>query len=114
MNWFSVKDKMPPVDTQILVCYKYIGYNKMPFGAFVDSAVWYDGTKLTEECSQICFSYDDCDSFYEEWQYNEEEDDYYVGKGWYGYNDLIESISHLDERYTVTHWAYMPEPPIED
>jgi len=105
-EWISVKDRLPEPDKHVLVCcevrkahthetlYQYIceGYyaapHSIPAGTYSD--------------------------LNDEFDYDEEEDEYYLREGWY------EAIHNWDE-YSgvaiadfVTHWMPMPEPPKED
>lgn len=101
-KWISVEDRLPEPEQEVIVCCEsQISKYKYVCCAFHIPENWY------RESSKFNWFYDSCD------EYDEEQDDYVVNKGWY------ESIHNWDEYSTigiddaVTHWMPIPEPPKE-
>lgn len=102
-KWISVKDRLPEPEQEVIVCCKsQISNSKYVCCAFYVPENW------LRESSQFSWDYECCD------EYDEEQDDYVVKKGWY------ESIHNWDEYSVigiddaVTHWMPLQEPTKED
>ena len=52
------------------------------------------------------------DDDYDNIEYSEDKDEYYLTEGWYEKNEFEDTHWKVDG--TVTHWMLLPEPPGED
>lgn len=105
MEWISVNDRLPEVETEVLILAER-KYNDKTF-KIITTAIYEDGTMHTEESM---WGWYDCD-----FHYCEETDDYIITEGWWEYrhynpDDVYNSC--VDD--IVTHWMPLPEPPRED
>ena len=84
-EWISVKDRLPRLDTVVLICYQsgYDGSAIYAFGGLVDDG---DG-----------------------WLWGIS----HAGMGIYANDDAVASDVEADDDYQVTHWMPLPEPPKE-
>lgn len=97
-QWISVKERLPKVETEVLVTCNRNGYR------FVCPAIYEDGTVLTQDSIWNWYDLDGT--------YSEEDDDYFVPQGWWEnrqftpddvYNNLVDCA--------VTDWMPLPKLP---
>lgn len=103
-EWISVKDKLPPVETEVLIRAerKYQGRTH----SIITTAMYEDGT-VEEDDSE--WYWNDLSEFA---TYNDEKDCYIIPQGWWEYKHYNDDDSYnnlVDD--VVTHWMPLPEPP---
>lgn len=97
-QWISVKDRLPKVETEVLVACDRNGYR------FVCPAIYEDGTVLTQDSIWNWYDLDGT--------YSEENDDYFVPQGWWENRQFTpDDIYNNPVDCAVTHWMPLPEPP---
>lgn len=98
MNWIKVTDQLPEHGKAVLVCYTTHHSNKQVIvvGHYLE--------RFREE------SRTDEDNY----EYREEDDSYYIIEGWHeqqrNWDDYASIYIHEG---VVTHWAPLPETPLE-
>lgn len=99
-NWISVEDKLPANETEVLsVCVRN-GY------CFVCPVIYEDGTVLTQDSVWNWYELDNYGT------YSEENDDYFVPKGWWENRQFTpDDVYNNPVDCAVTHWMPLPEPP---
>ena len=86
MNWIKTKDEMPKAGLNVLAfCGKVIRVHYAP------------RFTLESGCEDDCY------------EYNEDDDEYFLQEGWYECNEFEETNWHVEGE--VTHWMPLPEPP---
>ena len=70
-QWISIKDRLPEVETEVLVACDRNGYR------FVCPAIYEDGTVLTQDSIWNWYELENYGT------YSEENDDYFVPEGWW-------------------------------
>lgn len=99
-QWISVKDRLPEVETEVLAACDRNGYH------FVCSAIYEDGTVLTQES---IWNWYDLENY---GTYSEENDDYFVPQGWWENRQFTpDDIYNNPVDCAVTHWMPLPKPP---
>lgn len=99
-QWISVKDRLPEVETEVLVVCDRKGFR------FVCPAIYEDGTVLTQDSTWNWYELDNYGT------YSEEHDDYFVPQGWWENRQFTtDDVYNNPVDCTVTHWMPLPEPP---
>lgn len=99
-QWISVKDRLPEVETEVLVACDRNGYR------FVCPAIYEDGTVLTQDSIWNWYELENYGT------YSEENDDYFVPQGWWENRQFTpDDIYNNPVDCAVTHWMPLPEPP---
>lgn len=101
-KWISVKDKMPEVETEVLIRALWRYGNDTH--SIITTAFYEDGT-VFEDDSRWHW-----EEIWEWGEYDEEKDGYRITQGWWEgcHYGAITSDNINDE---VTHWMPLPEPP---
>ena len=94
-EWISVKDKMPESGRNVLA------YYVNEYGKYRIVKAFY--------ADRFSIEHDDDEYF----DYNEEEDRYYLPQGWHESIDNFDEYSSVKIRSDVTKWMQLPEPPKE-
>ena len=97
-EWISVKDRLPEVETEVLILARHGNRNVITTGMYED------GQMNTE----------DSDWWWETegFEYDEELDVHIIPEGWWEYKHYIDDETHnyaIDG--VVTHWMPLPQPP---
>lgn len=102
-GWISVKDRLPEDGQHVLVVCEI-----HPIGRasrkYVCEAFYARKFSISDVSSEDDIAYD----------YNEEDDEYYLEEGWYECVHNWDEYSSIIIEDFVTHWMPMPEPPKED
>jgi hypothetical protein len=102
-EWSSVKDGPPKNEQEVLIYCNRGGFR------FVCPAIYEDGTMLTQDSK-----WNWCD-IEEYGTYSEENDDYFVPKGWWENRQFTpDDVYNCPVDCEVTHWMPLPEPPKEE
>lgn len=102
-DWISVKDKMPEDGEHVLVVCEI-----HPIGLasrkYVCEAFYTRKFSISDVSSEDDTAYD----------YNEEDDEYYLKEGWYECVHNWDEYSSISIEDFVTHWMPLPEAPKEN
>lgn len=100
VHWVSVNEKLPKLETEVLIVCDRGGYK------FVAPAIYEDGTMLTQESS---WNWYEIESY---GLYDETTDDYFVPEGWWENRQFCpDDVYNNPVDCAVTHWMPLPEPP---
>lgn len=106
MNWISVNNQLPKPEQRVMVCaghtYNDKVYRSITIGAYEDGNMW-------REESDWNWNFD-CNDM----EYDEEQDDWKVPKGWYEYCRYNPDGLNWAIDEEVTHWMPLPELPMEE
>lgn len=101
VGWFSVKDKLPEPETEVLAVCVRNGYR------FICPVIFEDGTMLTQNSMWNWYELENYGT------YSEEHDDYFVPEGWWENRQFTpDDIYNNPVDCKVTHWMPLPEPPM--
>lgn len=102
-EWVSVKDGPPKNEQEVLIYCNRGGFK------FVCPAIYEDGTMLTQNS---CWNWYEIEEY---GTYSEENDDYFVRKGWWENRQFTpDDVYNCPVDCEVTHWMPMPKPPKEE
>lgn len=102
-EWSSVKDGLPKNEQEVLIYCNRGGFR------FVCPAIYEDGTMLTQDSR---WNWNDIEGY---GTYSEENDDYFVPKGWWENRQFTpDDVYNCPVDCEVTRWMPMPEPPKEE
>lgn len=102
-EWSSVKDGPPKNEQEVLIYCNRGGFK------FVCPAIYEDGTMLTQNSR---WNWNDIEEY---GTYSEENDDYFVPKGWWENRQFTpDDVYNCPVDCEVTHWRPLPEPPKEE
>lgn len=103
VHWVSVNEKLPKLETEVLIVCDCGGYK------FVAPAIYEDGTMLSQDSS---WNWYDIESY---GLYDETTDDYFVPEGWWENRQFCpDGVYNCPVDCAVTHWMPLPEPPKMD
>ena len=103
-EWISTKDEdeLPKNEQEVLICCNRGGFK------FVCPAIYEDGTMLTQNSR---WNWYDIEGY---GTYSEENDDYFVAKGWWENRQFNpDDVYNCPVDCEVTHWMPLPKPPKE-
>lgn len=101
-EWISVKDGPPKNEQEVFIYCNRGGFK------FVCPAIYEDGTMLTQNSR---WNWNDLEEY---GTYSEENDDYFVPKGWWENRQFTpDDVYNCPVDCEVTHWMPLPEPPKE-
>lgn len=106
-RWISVKDRLPESGVHVLLCCEI--HPVYYFGAAHKKYVC-DGYYAAPHSITDCYN----SEYYDAYDYDEEEDNYYLKEGWYEVIHNWDDFSSVVVSDFVTHWMPLPEPPKED
>lgn len=99
-QWISIKNRLPEVETEVLVACDRNGYH------FVCPAIYEDGTVLTQDSIWNWYELENYGT------YSEENDDYFVPQGWWENRQFTpDDLYNSPVDCAVTHWMPLPELP---
>ena len=102
-EWISVKDGPPKKEQEVFIYCNRGGFK------FVCPAIYEDGTMLTQNSR---WNWNDLEEY---GTYSEENDDYFVPKGWWENRQFApDDVYNCPVDCEVTHWMPLPEPPKEE
>lgn len=102
-EWSSVKDGPPKNEQEVLIYCNRGGFK------FVCPAIYEDGTMLTQNSR---WNWNDIEEY---GTYSEENDDYFVPKGWWENRQFTpDDVYNCPVDCEVTHWRPLPKPPKEE
>ena len=104
-DWISVKgeDELPKNEQEVLIYCNRGGFR------FVCPAIYEDGTMLTQDSR---WNWNDIEEY---GTYSEENDDYFVPKGWWENRQFTpDDVYNCPVDCEVTHWMPLPKPPKEE
>lgn len=102
-EWSSVKDGPPKNEQEVLIYCNRGGFK------FVCPAIYEDGTMLTQNSR---WNWNDIKEY---GTYSEENDDYFVPKGWWENRQFTpDDVYNCPVDCEVTHWRPLPKPPKEE
>lgn len=104
-EWISTKDEdgLPKNEQEVLIYCNRGGFR------FVCPAIYEDGTMLTQNSRWNWYDIEEYGT------YSEENDDYFVAKGWWENRQFTpDDVYNCPVDCEVTHWMPLPEPPKED
>lgn len=101
VNWISVEDKLPANETEVLAVCVRNGH------CFICPVIYEDGTVLAQDSIWNWYELDNYGT------YSEENDDYFVPKGWWENRQFTpDDVYNNPVDCAVTHWMPLPEPPM--
>ncbi len=99
-EWISVKDRPPENEQEVLIYCNRGGFK------FVCPAIYEDRTMLTQNSRWNWYDIEEYGT------YNEENDDYFVPKGWWENRQFTpDDVYNCPVDCEVTHWRPLPKPP---
>lgn len=98
-EWISVKEKMPEVETEVLIRAQWKCGDTID--SIITTAFYEDGTVLEDDS---CWRWEE---IWEWGEYDEEKDGYRIPKGWWEGCHYGE-INNNDINDQVTHWMPLP------
>lgn len=102
-EWISVKDGPPKNEQEVFIYCNRGGFK------FVCPAIYEDGTMLTQNSR---WNWNDLEEY---GTYSEENDDYFVPKGWWVNRQFTpDDVYNCPVDCEVTHWMALPVPPKEE
>lgn len=102
-EWISVKDGSPKSEQEVFIYCNRGGFK------FVCPAIYEDGTMLTQNSR---WNWNDLEEY---GTYSEENDDYFVPKGWWENRQFTpDDMYNCPVDCEVTHWMELPKPPKEE
>lgn len=102
-EWISVKDRLPENEQEVLIYCNRGGFR------FVCPAIYEDGTMLTQDSGWNWYDIEEYGT------YSEENDDYFVAKGWWENRQFTpDDVYNCPVDCEVTHWMPLPKPPKEE
>ena len=102
-QWVSVKDRPPENEQEVFIYCNRGGFK------FVCPAIYEDGTMLTQNSRWNWYDIEEYGT------YNEENDDYFVPKGWWENRQFTpDDVYNCPVDCEVTHWRPLPKPPKEE
>ncbi len=102
-EWISVEDGPPKNEQEVLIYCNRDGFK------FVCPAIYEDGTMLTQNSR---WNWNDLEEY---GTYSEENDDYFVPKGWWENRQFTpDDVYNCPVDCEVTHWMPLPKPPKEE
>lgn len=102
-EWISVEDGPPQNEQEVLIYCNRDGFK------FVCPAIYEDGTMLTQNSRWNWYDIE------EHGTYSEENDDYFVAKGWWENRQFTpDDVYNCPVDCEVTHWRPLPKPPKEE
>lgn len=102
-EWISVKDRPPENEQEVLIYCNRGGFK------FVCPAIYEDGTMLTQNSRWNWYNIEEYGT------YSEENDDYFVAKGWWENRQFTpDDVYNCPVDCEVTHWRPLPKPPKEE
>lgn len=104
-EWISVEDEdeLPKNEQEVLIYCNRGGFK------FVCPAIYEDGTMLTQNSR---WNWNDIEEYS---TYSEENDDYFVPKGWWENRQFTpDDVYNCPVDCEVTHWRPLPKPPKEE
>lgn len=102
-EWISVKDGPPKNEQEVFIYCNRGGFK------FVCPAIYEDGTMLTQNSR---WNWNDLEEY---GTYSEENDDYFVPKGWWENRQFTQDdVYNCPVDCEVTHWMELPKPPKEE
>lgn len=102
-EWIRVKDGPPKNEQEVFIYCNRGGFK------FVCPAIYEDGTMLTQNSR---WNWNDLEEY---GTYSEENDDYFVPKGWWENRQFTpDDVYNCPVDCEVTHWMPLPEPPKEE
>ena len=102
-EWVSVKDGPPENEQEVLIYCNRGGFK------FVCPAIYEDGTMLTQNSR---WNWNDLEEY---GTYSEENDDYFVPKGWWENRQFTpDDVYNCPVDCEVTHWKALSKPPKEE
>lgn len=100
-EWISVKERLPEVETEVIVLALHGNH------AVITTGIYQDGTMTTEDSTWNW----ETDGF----DYDEKLDAWIIPEGWYEYKHYLGDDEYnytIDD--VVTHWMPLPEIPKEE
>lgn len=102
-EWISVEDGPSKNEQEVLIYCNRDGFK------FVCPAIYEDGTMLTQNSR---WNWNDLEEY---GTYSEENDDYFVAKGWWENRQFTpDDVYNCPVDCEVTHWMPLPKPPKEE
>lgn len=102
-EWSSVEDGTPKNEQEVLIYCNRGGFK------FVCPAIYEDGTMLTQNSRWNWYDIEEYGT------YSEENDDYFVAKGWWENRQFTpDDVYNCPVDCEVTHWMPLPKPPKEE
>lgn len=102
-EWISVEDGPPKNEQEVLIYCNRGGFK------FVCPAIYEDGTMLTQNSRWNWYNIEEYGT------YSEENDDYFVAKGWWENRQFTpDDVYNCPVDCEVTHWMALHKPPKEE
>lgn len=106
-GWISVKDKMPQSGEHVLVCCEIhpLNPNGMSKKHYICDGYYAAKHSIADGCRDS--------DYYDAYDYDEEEDEYYLKEGWYEVIKNWDEYSSVVIEDFVKYWMPLPELPEE-